>query len=430
MVAIPWNVFNSASTLPPLIRGLTDIALRTMCGLYRDFPDFTIALASRVPKVGLPVAFLMPLVCPTDIAPPPAPPAPQSTGQCGTQYDVVVSYTRSERVNNVYQPPVTQQETIVALGRIRNLELRTDSAGTTAFLVLIRGRSGNPDGIDTTTVASWTPVTRFQLLESSILSITRRDGRADNCGSQPIQYPVAAPPVSRTNFNTTINIDNQVLNVPVAVVFNQFNATAQIDPTLSIDVGGLRFTFTMEGIDIAIAPTIPVSPAPIYPDIRVPADRPPVYVPPTPGGGGSTDLTPVLNAIANVDADLELVRDEVLLLQDCDRCNRPPIGDPRLAVTTLTSFNSGVINLPPNAVWLSVEQTQLPSNVSVQSGGSAPNVIFSGWYSFGSSIAGGDRHPIHYQSAVYPVPEGMTVCALTLYLGHSATIRIYSLEEQ
>jgi hypothetical protein len=175
----------------------------------------------------------------------------------------------------------------------------------------------------------------------------------------------------------------------------------------------LELKFDIDGVEINNylnpSPNPNPTPTPTFPPN--PNPTPPTQSP-QPGTG--TQEPPDLSSINN------RLDDIVDGLDELEECACPP--DYVIEAESIGSGNSISGTLPVNTIAVQVVVTTRPENARRQSGASAPEVFYAGWYSFGyGSVTAGDRLPVHYLSSVYFAPEFATTFSCTLYNGFIAT---------
>lgn len=269
---LPYRDLDDASAPYNWGRETANAARGAVCALWRDYAGAFL---------GNPIPFGEPIrqfnqgfwntVCPPDSYPHPDPDEGKfSGGQCVTQYRV--STTATLHINSPPSDEVTTR-TDVLTGPINGLVETQTPDGQQVISISYTKPDGTTDLFNVYGV--YLSAGRFT--SYSITGIVRVDGLLDNCGdSQP--HPIIRPipdsrrrnvpvPVPLPNGSlitvviNEIEIDN-TFNIPVNVKMNNnFN--------IKFDLGGAKFDFP-NGV----------------------------------GGGGTVDLTPVLNATTQIQRDL------------------------------------------------------------------------------------------------------------------------------
>jgi len=398
-----------------------------VCSLYRRYPRWLHGPAYS------PGALVMRPFFDNLCDPPQQPPLPPSRpftgGQCaGVSYRVVVAYKNSPGTSGSPQT-LEGTDTFFLRGPIGRRYVRT--ASVQELQITHTDLTGAPRA---TTVIGTSNLQR--VLEWVSFVVTRQDGGADTCGDPPIDYPDDQPPPGDLSFPVTIPVGGDSYTFPLIIPFIDLSPEFNLNPQINVQVGPFDFTFDLGGVNVGINPEINLPDTiPVGPDPRPPSGRPPTRPPIAPPGGGcppcpDLDLTPVLQAVADIDADLELVAADVKELLDCDRCDHPTIDDPSLLAAQFPPATSGTYAALVKPRWVRVELTEQPRNARMQVGEQAADVIYAGWYSIGSGNAEGDRNAIRYENQVMPFPEGTNLFSFTLYAGYKARVTIYSQPEE
>lgn len=429
MADIPWAELNdSASKIGGATAAIVQNAQSAACRLYREYPGWLLNIQSSNPG-GAALRGFWDRLCPAPEQQPPSPDKPFSGGQCCTNYRItwrVISPNVSPEPISVTRPGKVGSMRIAyernSLGEIsgRRFELPVglNCPGRTPSFLFLAAQTGN-NGV-------------FNPIQVIIDSVVRTDAQPDTCGELPPQFPIILPPPDALDFNTPITIGGDTYNFNIVIPVTQFNPTVNFRPEFNVDVGGINVNFDMGGVNVDFTPEINLPSFPANEDPRSPTNRPPPVPPRPPSGGGCPDvnLQPVLNAIADVDADLAVVGTNVELLLDCDRCDRPPVESPDLGTIAYPASQSRQVSIPTSAVWIRVLIEQKPVNAKMQAGIASPDVYYCGWHSFGGGSSAGERIPINYLDNVYPVPEGASSFSFTTYTGFEASLTIYTYEEE
>lgn len=339
-----------------------------------------------------------------------------SGGRCAAQYRWFVDWaspsvqgTRSDPFNATYQGPITnpriQYSQLINVPQVRMEFSFTPANGVEQTFFIV---NGDPDKM---------PFARAIRFE-------RVDGLADNCGTQGVRVPVL-PPVSNT-FNTNITIGGSTFNTPITLgdieVAN--NEVIDFTPTFNSQFG--PFVFEIDGIRIDFGNEV------------VAGEEP---------GGGSTDLTPVINEVTQTRVQLSTEISEVITdienlgtltsqgLDELEALIRCYCGEENVTITAqsvASNTSGGVFNLPEGTIYVVVEGNGFNPNFlrSMEGSGGSPTVWFWGWYAIGyGSADGGDRTNLQYENHAIPVAEGASAINITCYTGTTASITAYVKEK-
>jgi len=120
--------------------------------------------------------------------------------------------------------------------------------------------------------------------------------------------------------------------------------------------------------------------------------------------------------LAKLDTIKTIVDNIENITEEIDWQVNPPLpGSGDLATGTIPSNNGGAWTSLGNLVWVQLSMTVQPTvRYRVEYGNNnAPNVFFTGWFSW--ILAGGSIHriPIDYSNAIFPAPKGATGFSFT-----------------
>lgn len=431
-----WFELPPSLLLPPPFSLVVPPAIDAVCDLYRRFPEEMDVIVSNIP--GAPSGtggYVLNRLCPLPPGQPPPPMRPPfSGGQCCELYDVTTSLDFGDGAS---------VSTFTLLpGKIRGLEWRDQTIAPNLFTgqwVLMYG--GDCPG----TVPAELSIGGGQNMSSvpicRILSVVKSDGSPDTCGSPPPRFEPGNPSPDDFDIDIDVDIGGDNYNFPITISPPNPDTNYPFRPNININIGdNITVNVGGDGLTIGFNPSPPEDRQPQPPNPIPPGDRPPpVYPPPlfppappgdvgTPGDCPDVNLVPVLNAIADVDADLALVAADVKELLDCDRCEKPQPGLCRKAL--LGSGQSGDYVVGGDCEWVGIEISVVPENAKSQWGVDAPDVYYAGWYSVGDAESLGDRHPVAYLENVYEIAAGLSRFAYTLQSGYSASCYAYFKREE
>lgn len=429
VVQIPWrDYFDPNASIPDNARNLGEAARAAACSLYQRYPRWLTGDYSGL-DVPSPQRFLWDFICrdePPPVLPPGSPP-PFVGGQCcDVVYRVIV------------QVNVDGNATTVALDRLGKIEgIKFRTVGTSdadyqraAYLISSEAQTCRPVIED---LLGSVDADGGGVLEATVINIVRLDGQPDECGDRPPEFPDLLPEPEDLNFPINVNIDGFDISVPVSIPFTVYPPIVNFAPEFSVNIGGMRVTFDLGGVNFTF--NSPGNPPriPDGNDPRPPSSQPPPVRPPSGSPGGAcpdVDLTPVIARLIPIQSDVAVTRENVELLLDCDRCRRPEIGSPQLGVQKLPPASSGIVPLPDRTAWVGIDILEMPELPRTQIGLDAPNVYYAGWFSMGSGDNNGERGAIRYRSNAYPVEEGITNFTYTLYPGYKGEVTVWFVTEE
>jgi hypothetical protein len=211
--------------------------------------------------------------------------------------------------------------------------------------------------------------------------------------------------------------------VPIIPVFIDadlnINADFNFDIRPTLQVG--PFNIQIGPSNVEIYPSLPGRESPRLPpgsdrpnpDDPVPPTRPPAPSPPESGKGCESVWTKT--QVAKVFSELD----------DIKECACDELGDEFVILGALSP--SATITIPKGKrIVVRITVNQVPVNAKKQwGGGSAPDVLYAGWWSYGPNGAG-ERLPIHYfdqQVQIGNQPASFKV-TVTLYEGYSGTLSV------
>jgi len=426
-----WFEVPPSLLLPPGLAQLVPPAIDQICNMHYTAPSETAAALGLTDLPSPTSSYLLPRLCPNPPPTQPQPGTPQPSGQGCISYDITVSGVdgRGSPYTLNYRLPgkiggIVWVEGVGAPDRFSGgFELlhSRDCPGRTPGKVALVGGQNMPQ-MPTARITAMVPV----------------GGGTDPGGTVPAPYPPAPQPPQFFRPNITVNIGGQNVNFPITFAPTSPSPNYPTRPQINFNIGNqISVNITGDGFTFG-NPASPTRPPgqpgnPIPPGGRLPALPAPPLIDPPPGtgsGGGGTptvcpdvNLQPVLDAIAVLKLEVDEVEEDVKLLLDCDRCDRPPAS--LCSKRLIGTGSSAVFQLGERAVWVGVEVTQRPTNWKGYLVDNSPDVLICGWHEFGSAIAQGVRTPIQYEKNIYPVLEGAEKFSFGLQSGHIANYYVY-----
>lgn len=367
-------------------------ALKFGCILYREFPA---AIVGQNPNAF--VRGLLDTLCDDREPLPPPPTIPFVGGQCGcVLYDVQFRFNTGETDNGVVYGQIGGARAV-----IREVSPNYYSG---RFECFCRG----------TTLTGCLPEQQWVLIGSSpgvspnttfnIVSVSRVDGRPDNCGNIPPSYPPSTIPPSRLQGSIT-NIYNDGSSFTLPIVYAPITGSIPI----KFDVGGVPFKFDFGGLTIGDGGNPPVDLEPIL--LRL--DK------------IDADLYNVIEDAADIKGDLIKVDNDVVKIkksvdkpppkpgsEDYDEDVKPPESPPE---------ESGIEALS----YVQLELINIPKNSKNQSGNESPTVFYAGWFEFRTGVFCYPREPIHFQFNLFEAPTGADGYAYCVYIGYEAQVTVF-----
>lgn len=385
-----------------------------VCGLYNKFPQEIIPVIGDIQKFWWD-DFCNPGNDPEAPALPPPPKPLFNGGQCPVLYEVAT--------NGVYYTTATGggfpmgENKLFAYGPIIGIKsVRTGSAASGAAIehfVEAKDSAGQPRDYRFAGSGGGTYVWKGYAF---VTGIRRTDGRADNCGDPRPSFPVGspAPPGGYTS--------------PPITIVNNDNTTTDIN-----------FTFT--------PPALPVPPIIAFPKLVINIEKlgaeVNVKIPVefnfdgtinigTGGGGGGfgqpdrDEINNIKNVTNNNNEKITNIKNEITNITNNNN-NAPPKPADYLPPRT---------NLPPGEhtqsylAYVELDLIQVPVNAKTQSGKSAPDVLYAGWFEWRRNGRVTPREPIHFKKNVFVAPKGVDGFAYTLYNGFTGTATAVSNKEK
>jgi hypothetical protein len=248
-----------------------------------------------------------------------------------------------------------------------------------------------------------------------INSVTRLDGRPDNCGELPKKFPDSPPPPpggftsppapfvlnDTTNYNFTFNFTPPTLPPPPALIdklppivinFNKADINFKIPLTFNFD-GTINFGS---------------------------------------GGSGGSDFNQddrdIINNIKNITNNTNNTSNNTNnnvdnfygdYKKDRDRTiNKEPLPDDFEPPKPPEPPGK---NLVERLAYVNVDLSVIPSNAKSQSGKGAPNILYAGWFEFLRKDKSFPRNYIHFANNCFIAPVGADGYAFTLYNGYQGS---------
>jgi len=241
------------------------------------------------------------------------------------------------------------------------------------------------------------PLARYQIstqyayaVSIQSVDIVRIDGKPDNCGNLPSDYPQTPIPSSSRTTSININVHGgTTYNVPITVqpTVNKYN--------INVDAGDISFVFDLVGVTV--------------------------------------NSNPFYKTVNNIEGDIiDLSQDVTNLAQIVT----PFINN---SVNFNSSFNLGVFQTTEdsgssspadeeqsdNIAYVTLDITRKPVNAKTQEGELAQDLVYAGWFQFAAKGYYFPREPIHFSKAIFKAPFGATDYAYTLYEGFEAKVVVH-----
>lgn len=382
---------------------LANIAADFFCDVYSEFPAAIVSSPLDNPGARFVDGLARRICSPRDKLPPDADPAPEG-GQCpGIIYRVGFSI-------EISGTPSTGE--VLLNGPIGGITSREIDG---QYLVVIEcgiTETFAPEGFYAILSTGFKPAFEDSYPTAAITSIVREDGFADDCGNGFPNYPPSLPTQPSLGRLVPVPTGGQPVDVSVEITPIKFEVGVSIKPEFNVNIGGIQFNFDITGAKITIAPTLKL------PDILPPALDPRIPLPPPREPGNDPVDSPDLQK------QLDDIKNKLDEIEEC-ACEEEDEEGPLLS-DVLASGSGGVYTLPEKTEFVSLELTTLPSNERVEFGnGTSQNVIYAGWFSFGTSQGDGERIPVSYEENCFFAPKGATRFSYTVRKGASAIATAY-----
>lgn len=400
---------------------LVRAARSAVCNIYANYPGVLTYNGIGQPPSVIARAFYD-NICRPDFPPPALPSPGYSGGQCPVQYTIGYSIVAEFPPN----PPgrFTTAGSVTIWGTFKGT--RVTPSANQWNVSLVGGANGAPNATVLTPLLAI--ANSYSAPVVTITSVTRVDGQPDNCGNPETPDPIESPPQNIFEYDVDIDIGGTTITSPLVVIQTENNNSFEYRPEINVDIGGILINFQFDGVRINLDgdENTPLPP-PITPDPRPNAPT----LPPKDGtkNGGEcpdVDLEPVLVAIANVQGVVEVIEGNVEELLNCDRCNRLPVTSTEYSRQSFGAAQSGEYEIGQRAVWVTLRLNDVPANAKMQNGGNTRDVLYAGWYTFGTDDVMLPRRPIQYADNLLEVPEGVTKFSYTVYTGFTASTTVHS----
>lgn len=220
--------------------------------------------------------------------------------------------------------------------------------------------------------------------ELTIISVVRRDGQPDTCGSLPTPwFPTVVIPPNRLN-TTVTNVYNDSTSIQIPLVYapisSQFGVNINVGGVnLSFDLGGVTFDF---GFDSS--------------------------------GPGQ-----------NIDDKITNIQNNIKRIENYFHYYPQPPSDGDFDTIVIPDMPSGKVDADEELQWVLIELTNIPKNAKTQYGGNAQDILYGGWFQFMVGDFCLPREPVHFKKSIFKRPPGATAYSFTLYTGFKASVKEY-----
>ena len=325
----------------------------------------------------------------------PLPPAPSFSGGqcCATQYQVFYDTKATAEA-----PWVVSTYNEIWTGKIGAMQQDVQPNGAIAFYYFITSCSGSNFRNNLTTGnvdgRNWIRINRVVPL----------NGGANNCGDPPAQFPFAVPPPPTGFISPTGAITlNDGTNITV-----EFNFKPPVLPALpAVTLPPVIINFNKLGVN---------------PEFKIPItfnfDGSINFGSPQISTSFNQDDRDNINNIKNVtnatNTTTTNIKNEINKTTNINNNKNPDPND----------FKPPVDNIPPGEfsseylAWVHLTVTEVPKNAKTQSGNTAPDIYYAGWFEWKQASWNCPREHIHFRDNVFLAPKGVTGFAYTLYTGY------------
>jgi len=388
---------DSANTLANIASG----ARNAVCDVYRSSPGFITSPDASSPGLGgdLGEAYrqMLDSLC-GDRPLPPAPPK-LSGGQCAIPYTVGWETKGPGPLGTV----TTNNQTDILQGPIRGMQFIPSVGGAPfAEYAIVHGANSTRRIV----LGFSTNIPRYEVHRATITSITALNPELDVCGDTPNPFPSLPSTPDSYNPPTTyrdrgVDVDVTV-NIPPIVIPP---GAISITPKLEVKVGPNKVVFDGSGARLELSPELNI----------------PITI-----GGGTTTPNPNAPVTVAPEIDGELLADRFDriedILEDIQKCACDDDGIGPLVTTVGNRAPSQCVSISVGRnKFCAIALSDQPINRKIQSGGSAPDVIYAGWAWFKAGDYLFERSPIDSQGKLFKNPGGAEAFCYTLYSGFNGT---------
>lgn len=371
-----------------------------LCSLYRSAPGLLVRQDELLPPLeGVKDAYRQFLddLCNDQPLPEASPRTPG--GLCAIPYDVAIRFQGDPDS----APPFVTNDVRRVIGPIGAIALRTNPDNQNLWQYYFN--AGNPPSI--------IDVGNFQKAESNvssfkafIVSVTPLNPALDNCGSRSPSFP--PQPGGGGDYNVPTRYRDRGVDVDVTVNIPPIvipPGAVSIAPRLEVKIGPNKIIFDGSGARLEISPGISI----------------PITI-----GGGGTSPNPNSPVTVTPEIDGELLADRFDriedILDDIQKCACDDAGLAPLVTTIGTKATSQCVSVPVGRNrFCAIAIDDQPPNRKIQSGGSAPDVIYAGWAWFKAGDYLFERSPIDSEGKLFKNPGGAEAFCYTLYSGFDGT---------
>lgn len=386
------------------MRNAANAAADAVCNLYQNAPTGLIPSFGDAVGIGAFTQGMLDGLCKDRGKQPPNPVPPYQGGKCPAVYILKGSWTQGEYSGNFNGGG--------GFGPISGYRVVADPPGTKGRSIYVNMAVGTPDEVLNRFVAN---VGYASEPTAPTITFTpeRVDGLADNCGNPSPVYPTRDPIPSDYEVPTPVGIPGLQVNVPVTIIPTLLKPEFNFRPEINVKVGDLNININPGGIDISLGPN-PTLPPQTKPDGTLPS--PSIDPRPSPPPATEPKAPPVVCPEPDFTEILEIL-DEI---KDC-ACN----GDEEIVVQEYGLSKGSVIPLLEGSFYVKLFLQVGPGTRYQASEGTAPDVHYAGWASFGYEGTFGVRNPVSFAQSGFFVPDGATDFSYSLVFNSAATARVY-----
>ena len=388
---------DSANTLANIASG----ARNAVCDVYRSAPG----LISRAddsliqPFEGVSDAYRQFLDNLCGDGPLPDRPPRLSGGQCAIPYTVAWETKGPGPAGTI----ITNNQQDILQGPIRGMQFVPSVGGSQfAEYAIVHGTNSTRRVV----LNFSTNAPRYEVHRATITSITALNPALDVCGDTPNPFPSLPSTPDSYNPPTTyrdrgVDVDVTVNIPPIVIPPGAISVT----PKLEVKIGPNKVVFDGSGARLELSPELNI----------------PVTI-----GGGTTTPNPNAPVTNGPDIDGELLADRFDriedILEDIQKCACDDAGLGPLVTTIGNKAPSQCVSISVGRNrFCAIALSDQPTNRKIQSGGSAPDVIYAGWAWFKAGDYLFERSPIDSQGKLFKNPGGAEAFCYTLYSGFNGT---------